>query len=490
MVRHREPGALPAEFTASARSTDVDGDGRDDRVIPWPDLGRIGELRADLGTVPVAVVAHRLAEPDRFAVDDDVARAALRAVCPAKPDGTVAHRSESETPPDPERVAHAEALFLEGFCRRVWGASSDEAVEGVRASARAAARGIFDDNTVDRVAAAVRTFPVVQELDARDVPALDLVPDAPDSTQAEPSPIATPPVDPRCVPVLRANTAVYARAEALARSVAVEDQGAPRVLGEGVLPCVATAQGVWSLQLRGATAERGVDPVVRIRGELVWRPARGPAVRAQSPITLTFAPLRSDLPSIVSAGDYNGDGVPEALLRIDTNVVEDEGSTAFTVYTVEGARVVPWAPAAAFTRDAIDTADPDHDGLLDFVRRSPWHTVDVCGLAGIAHAGPSWLVHVTAGGASSTDDAVVRAWVMDHCRREGPRNGPAHADVIDVACARLRGLSADDTVAALARRWPDAPTVYIPPLHDSPVCLSFSQVASLALHTPAFTVPR
>lgn len=482
VVRHREPvTGRPPEFDANARTLDVDHDGVTDLVRPWPTLPTIGGFRGDFVDVPPAVLAHGLAE-GRFALDDDLTRAALRSVCPSPPPAVSPHTAEG-TPSEQEQSIHAQTLFLEGFCRRVWGASVDEAVERVRASATAASPGVFADDTVRAVIEALRAFPVPQELEATTAEPIALVPDAPTPPTPPAAPTTAP--DPRCAVILRANAALIARARHAVSVVAESNR--PRVEVSDLPTCVASPGGVWSVQFKTFTVARGDEPSITLRAEVVWRPTTGAAARPAQ-FTLRSNSYAWETLSIAATGDYDGDGVPEVFVRTDGDEMEGAGSLTIKLYTARDGQARPYANAERFER-IVEVTDADRDGRDDLVLPSPWTITDSCGLEGITHDGPRVLAHALADGTFSTTDDVARAWAVRGCVRERHQDEDAYADVIDVACARIRGASAEQTVAALARRWTNAPLVYSNE-HATSLCLALPSVASQGLIAPPFEPVR
>ncbi len=482
VVRHREPATgRPPEFDANARTLDVDRDGVTDLVLPWPTLPTIGGFRGDFADVPPAVLAHGLAE-GRFALDDDLTRAALRGVCPSPLPAVSPHTAEG-TPSEQEQSLHAQALFLEGFCRRVWGASVDEAVERVRASATAASPGVFSTDTVRAVTEALRSFPVPQELEATTAEPIALVPDAPTDNASTAAP--TPATDPRCAPILRANATVIARARSAVSVVAESNR--PRVEVSSFPTCVATPRGVWSVQYKSFTVARGDEPSITMRAEVVWRPTTGAAARPAQ-FTMRSNSYAWEMMSIAATGDYDGDGVPEVFVRTDSDEMEGAGSLAIKLYTARDGAARPYANAERFEH-VVEVTDADRDGRDDLVLPSPWTITDSCGLEGITHNGPRVLAHALADGTFSTTDDIARAWAVRGCVREMHQEGDAYADVIDVACARIRGATAEQAVAALARRWTNAPLVYSNE-HATSLCLALPSVASQALIAPPFEPVR
>lgn len=477
-LRHREPEAAPAEFAARTREVDVDRDGRPDRALLYPALPPIGEWRVTFADVPPAVIAHRLAD-GRYALDDEVTRASLRALCPAALAPVSPHASTESAPAGSERGPHAQMLFLEGLCRRVWGASADEAVAAARASARGASPGLFDAATVDAVADALRAYPVPLELDAHPAEPLALVTAAPPAAAAP-----TPAPDPRCAPVRRANDLLRQRAN---RAALPTLNDMPVTLGQGELPeCMATERGVWSVQLRGHDVTRTADSVtLEARAELVWRPAAGPApTPLRPPFELSATAFTQEWASLAATSDYDGDGTPEVVVRRSAWEHEGGGSERLAVYTTRDGRVQPYAPAAAFG-EAREAVDADRDGRADLVLPSPWTVTDVCGLEGIEHPGPTVLAHALPDGTFSTTDAVARAWALAGCHR----GGNDEPDVVDVACARIRGVGPEDTVAALQARWPAGPQCLTPETQQG-LCLTFPSLAATALVNPPFAPVR
>ena len=436
----------------------------------------MGALRADFGGLPPAVVAHRLAD-GRYAIDDEVTRTALRALCPAAPSSGRAF-TEALTDSEYDRVSESEALFLDGFCHRVWGASIDDAVARVRSIAQASTAGTFGAETLAAVAAALRATPVPLELDAVDAPPLALVPAAP--PEAPPVAAATIPDDARCAPVLRANNALRGRAnQALTR--ATLDATAPALnVGEDARFCAAHARGLWTLSLTRFAVVRGDDPHLDVDGVLAWRPT-GPGVVVTLPTRLAMrvAEMDSDLSSLVAAPDYDGDGTPEVFVRRATWEHEGDSTTLHTLYTLRDGAIRPYAPATPFAQ-VDDVVDADHDGRLDLVLPTRWRVIDECGMSGIEHLGPALLAHALTNGSLSTDDDVARGWTRARCSREGGADPDVRVDVLDVACARLAGEPPERVGASLQARAPAGAQRRTREVRGG-LCLTFQELAATAL---------
>nr|MBK7067218.1 VCBS repeat-containing protein [Deltaproteobacteria bacterium] len=470
VVRHRSPEAAPPEFAEQTRAEDVDGDGLDDLVRRFPRLPSLGDLSVDFSEMPPVVVAHRL--PDgRYALDDEVTRASLRALCPSPPPPTRSIRWNGDSR-DGERVAYLEGLFIDGFCHRVWGAPIDQAVASVRASAGAAPEGLFPADSLPAVIAALHAFPVPQELEPLNAPPLLLVRAVP---RTEPSLAPPAPSDRRCSAVERANAALLARANrASDRSFG---QRGGHLLHQDESLCVATAQGVWAIALEGFRVERGDQEGLLATGLLTWRPNAG---RASAGVRIGFRTdgNSGDETMLVPAADYDNDGTPEVIVHRRERDSEAGGHHTRRVFTARGGTLEPYSPAARFL--AVDgVVDADRDGRPDLVLESPWGASSRCGYMGETHHGPALLAHALPDGTFSTRDDVTRAWTLSRCVRE-EGSGDAPPDVIDVACARIRGASSESVIAALQARAPAGHPRAIDEAHAER-CLTFHEMAAVAL---------
>lgn len=101
---------------------DVDDDGRVDFFVPSPYVWTEGaECGLDLFHEPLTLLAHALPHGG-FSTHDDAAARHLRRVCPARDAAPEPPRGDD--PPDPTGLGVA--------CRRLWGASPDEALAPLR----------------------------------------------------------------------------------------------------------------------------------------------------------------------------------------------------------------------------------------------------------------------------------------------------------------------------------------------------------------------
>ena len=443
------PDPDPAAFRTGAREVDVDRDGLVDRVLELPELRAEGERMPLLEGLPPAVVAHRLAD-GRYAVDDDVARGALRSHCP---------EARWQPPPGEGDAAPGDAryvlprLFWTGFCARAWGASPDEAERAVRAFAQTPAAGegtaAFVDPAVRAVRAAVLPITLRAAGDAT-LRAWRPAPETPASDAAEASP-AAPAADPRCATALQTNRQRVAAGNRVAAAYARahEEIVNPLTLlsGDDVRLCQGTPAGVWRLQYGAARFAPGEEPVTTAPVALVWAPTRGAAVTRAGAYTAEAHAMAGEQPTIEHVFDWDGDGAPEVAVRNTQWEHEASPESPIALYTARGGAVAPYAPARAFEHiEAV--RDVDGDGRPDLLVASPWTFVDNCGLDGIPHPGPSLVAHAQADGTFSLRSDVARAWVARQCARAEQVRTAGSVDVFDVACARAWGQVPDEAVRA------------------------------------------
>lgn len=467
------PEADPEAFRVAASTLDVDGDGRDDRVLDLPDLG-VGDRRGLLREAPPTVVAHRLAD-GRFALDDEVTRALLRAACPESPRAT--YVSPGDTPEATIENTLIE-LFWTGFCVRAWGGTPDEAERAIRATTLPA--GLPD--LVAEAARAAREAVLPITLTDRPVEPLSGRPATAATASFTPPPPPRP-VDPRCAAVIARNRQHVAAANRLADA----QRRAEGPTHGGVLldvdaqhrPCEATPAGVWSLTLATARYLIEVVPHVTADTTLTWTPTTGAAVSLATPLVAEQLPTSSTYPTLEGVYDWDGDGVHEVVLRVERRVEEAAEPDTVTVYTVRDGVVRPYAPAQS-DEAIVSVEDVDRDGRPDLILASPWRTFEPCGHVGTWRHGPTLAAHALPDGTFSTRDEVARAWVMRQCER-GWRG--EHSDVVgvfDVACARAWGQSPEAVVAAsrplvLALRRSDPVRAA-----GAEACTSFHELAAIA----------
>ncbi|MEZ4390616.1 MAG: hypothetical protein R3A48_05930 [Polyangiales bacterium] len=452
---------------------DVDRDGLADQVMVFPPL-RVGDREvAGFQDMPPAVVAHAL-PGGGYTHDDAVARTALRALCPASPP-VRAYDDTADAVDELGRAPYLEALLLDAYCRRVWGASLEEARAYVRATVRGSSVELFPADAVAAVEEALRTLAVARRLEPLEPPAWPVFAHRPADRGGR---VHAPPESPRCARVRQDRTRVGRQVDAWVTAQA-RDEGNPVVLPGSAddRDCLATQQGLWSLTLQGLTFHTEAELRIAATESLSWRPLGASPAPTALPFTLEANWHRSQWSALEAVYDYDGDAVPEVIVRHDGWAFESHADQTRAVYTVARGAVRAYPPAAAFRQvDAL--VDADRDGRPDLVLPSPWRVTDPCGLAGIDHPGPSRLAHALADGRFATDDDTARAWLRGQC---APSAAPESApDVHDVACARLAGLEPEALVAALHRQAPAGPQRHVRAVRDG-LCLTFHQLALQAL---------
>ncbi len=424
----REPEALPAELASHTLPFDVDLDGRVDLVR---DLSGVFAAAERHDSVVGVLVAHRL-EDGRFAVDDDVTRAALRAMCPSPP-ATTAYTSAYAGP----RVG-ARSLFFEGLCMRAWGSTTEAAEARMREIVAASRSGFFTPDAVDQVVTALRETPMAVTLRGM-APATHPT----EAQTSAPTPRgarvsgdgpcrATLAVNERVVRVGRVGFGVFGMGEEMIE---------PRVDVRGT--CAATSHGAWSIWLGSPRREQHV--IVEVPAVLSWRSSvTGARPSRPFPIRVRGGSEAHEA-SIVASGDIDGDGIDEVLLRRTVRTFSGESSSQVAVYTARGGAVGAYAPATGIEH-IIGATDFDGDGRLDLVLSDrPDHTSPFESPA-VALPEFRMLAHALSDGTFSRSDEVSRRFAEAECSRGGGLAGALRS----VVCARATGASRESLVANLA----------------------------------------
>lgn len=500
---------VPEGFDRDTVAQDVDGDGRPDLVRPLPPIAHGTHAPYRFVDLPPALVAHRLAT-GQYAVDDGVARAALRALCPEAPPArfeVVGHDPEATADrAAEEQEFRARTLFLDAVCARAWGRPMDAVAAALRATAAAT------DGAPSPVAAALAESMVAALAPVRFAftlrplggpfptvtPAASAGPDAgtPRDAGAPDAGVAATASPAACRGPNAANErALNAAVRAVRQPAAGDaDDGDPEDATPPDLPegsrCLAVAGGVWSLRL-GALVYTADDEGLRGPVQLRFGPGRWTPVSFREP--WSQGRFASQTWSLDATFDWDHDGRPEVALRSSFWAHEGESGSAVSLYTTRAGGVVPYAASAALDGDIESLTDDDGDGRPDLVIRTPWRFVDGCGMSGIEHEGPTLLAHSLPDGTFSLGDRAARAWFDRSCARLGrPGELPRQYDDRDVwrvACARVGGASPEQIVAALRAEHGERPRLQ-PGNNDQQVCYSFEALASMALVAGPFATAR
>jgi hypothetical protein len=139
---------------------------------------------------------------------------------------------------------------------------------------------------------------------------------------------------------------------------------------------------------------------------------------------------------------------------------EDQEFSRGRLYTFEGGRIVPYAPAANILVEGL--LDADGDGITDLSTYGPFdHVGEWCGSGfGYRIAGPLLLAHGLPDGTFSMNDAVAVAHAKKECPKsparivvKGSEDKPV-TNARNVACLRLWGASVASVEARVERECP------------------------------------
>ncbi|MDO9020668.1 MAG: VCBS repeat-containing protein [Myxococcales bacterium] len=500
------PSERPEGFDLGAPDVlerDVDGDRLADRVRVIPRVERPSAAPLTFGDLPPALVAHGLAD-GRYALDDDLTRAALRALCPdAPPARFTPDASPIEADDDGERDRRAKTLYLDALCARAWGRSPDDVAAALRATLSDAGAAAVPAALIEAMVRALAPLRFAFALRPMEVafpstgPAGRADADA-GATAAAPADAAA--LDPACRAAVAADARLRASARRAGARIAAGPNPPERTVPDWTPPelpdeprCLAGPAGTWSLRfvsLDDAADDDGLVGPVR----LTFAPASGPGRYAPAPMPRPWSQgvFATRTYALDRTFDWDHDGRPEVVVRTDTWEHEGASESVRTIFSARDGAVVEYGPAAGLNGRILGVEDADGDGRGDLLLPTAWRFVDGCGMAGIAHEGPGLLAHALPDGGFSTRDAVARAWVTRACEHLSSPGEFAHSpgdrDVWRVACARVWGASPEHIVAALRADHRGRPRLQ-PGHNDQEVCYPFQDLASLALVAPPFALP-
>ncbi|MDC0740708.1 hypothetical protein [Polyangium mundeleinium] len=163
--------------------------------------------------------------------------------------------------------------------------------------------------------------------------------------------------------------------------------------------------------------------------------------------------------------DLDGDGSPEAFVRVRGQHDKKAPFSRGRVFTFRSGHIEPYAPL----KEVIvqDLKDLDGDGRLDATSFGPFDTVaDHCDSGiGFRQTGPELPLHGLPSGAFTWDDGMTRAALKEICPARPstfvqppgvlpPNPGLPLSEGHRVACERLWGARTDVIEAQLARECP------------------------------------
>jgi len=464
--------ALPRLF-AEGRELDVDLDGRPDRVR---EIALLPRHTPDPTLPAVVLVAHAL--PDgRFALDDDVTRAALRALCPEDPTLTYRRVEHEEETAQGERL---NALLLDAYCQQAWGRDLADLTANLRSLQRTVGADVLRTDQIEAIAQVLREFapPITLEpLRAATLPTFP--PYEPPAARPATEPVEAP-LAPVCRRVVADNARVVAQADALGARV-TSSQGETYSLSAqyiGAGQCAARGNEAWVVRVAQPSLR---DEALTLAATLSYERAGARTTVRLDPFSYRMFVHRWT--SVSAVFDWDGDGTVEAVVHQNEWQHEADGSGAVRILRARNGALVPYAPAAAFA-PIQGVRDIDDDGRPDLLLPSPWHTIESCGPGPREVLGVERVAHALPDGTFTEADAVARGYLARRCEtalREGVfAMDETSPELLALACARRAGASAEGVVAALRARHRDAPRVRLPGV-VSGECVAFHDLAINAL---------
>lgn len=265
--------------------------------------------------------------------------------------------------------------------------------------------------------------------------------------------------------------------------------------------CLPGNGGAWVRMPRPPKIERYDDGNL-MRLEVPYRPlllrADGRRVAGETELSLRFAPMiGKDIENYESSGtvarlhDYDHDGTDELVLVAAYQAHEDYDETH---YVLAATSTGVGKPASLARVDIDGTTDFDADGVGDVVSITTYPGEICFGMYGEEIGVPPLLYHAGPDGVFSRDDEVARAWLAEQCPAQGPAAlvSAAGDDQMswdmrarqNVACARIRGATAESVERRVRSEWATLPTDA-----SSESCgTTLEQLVALARHVPAVTL--
>jgi hypothetical protein len=208
--------------------------------------------------------------------------------------------------------------------------------------------------------------------------------------------------------------------------------------------------GYWSvvhIDAMGRRASVSPNPIASIDGK-----AQDSVTKLQN---LEWSAYAHIVPTAPVLFDFDGDGIAEAVVVIQYDVIDESGTdhtSSGRVWTARGDAITLFKPAGDIVVE--EARDVDGDGRPDLITHERYEGVAYinCGSQdGYSVFGPLLLMHSLADGTFSRDDAAALAFAKRECPNLlrpviVPAEGFEDKVMVDIrksakniACARLRG---------------------------------------------------
>lgn len=246
------------------------------------------------------------------------------------------------------------------------------------------------------------------------------------------------------------------------------------------LRCVETPHGAWGLTIGALTA---TSDAIGGHWSIVYVDAAGGRVSVspdtslsvggvgQEPATQTQNLEWSGTTRIVPAApvlfDFDGDGNPEAVVVVRTDMIQESGISFHIlrgrIWAVREGAVALYGPAREFIAEEIH--DVDGDGRPDIFTHEPYAdaTTIQCGSEDVYPVyGPKLLAHSLVEGSFSRTDATAVSFAKRECanlprpaivdERDRPEIVDFARSARNIACARLWGAEEGTLVSEITTR--------------------------------------
>lgn len=185
----------------------------------------------------------------------------------------------------------------------------------------------------------------------------------------------------------------------------------------------------------------------------------------------------------------DGEGPQELFVRVSehTDPTAQGDAPSFMARTLRAAVRDGHVTIAPYPQDIGSTIvrweDVDHDGRLDGIVYEPFEQSGGVGFVDEVH-GPALALHALADGSYARSDAAVMAYVRAQCEAAEPRLALLTLTPVNVACARMRGLTREVLRAEVQRRCGRRPRRC--PVNDT---ATLDQMDRFAQTQPPFLLP-